>query len=510
MIERSSSATTNRRRRRAGALIALSGLVVLTACGTRLPNSAIQAAAQGYPPAGAVTSGAAYGSSNGGVVAGGTNGGTLVGPGVTGGSGGASGGATRAAGGGAGGTGAGGTGGTGGGGGGGGGGTGGGAGIPGGSSSTPCTKQGSPIVIGQDGAFSGLVGQSTGNMKLGLSVWAKWVNANGGLQCHPVQLYQEDDGSDPSTSAANVTDLVKNKHAIALVGSDTPIVIASEQSQADQLGVPMVGGDLVTTTWNTDPNLFPQGGSALQVDAGLVAEIGKVTHVTKIGLLYCVEASVCGVVNQNFSKIVAPSHMTIVGTQAISLTQATFTSECQSMKSGGAQLVFTYMDSASLARFASSCDSLAYHPVLASSAIALAPSVFANSSIQHDTMFYGNAFVPFTATGTSGLQAMDGAFQTYTGQAVQDENSVAGWTSGLLFGAAINALGTAARNETITPALVKQGLWMLHAETLGGTVPPITFSKGQPAPINPCYTVLELTSSGQKAPDGNNFSCTNI
>jgi hypothetical protein len=82
--------------------------------------------------------------------------------------------------------------------------------------------------------------------------------------------------------------------------------------------------------------------------------------------------------------------------------------------------------------------------------------VFANPNIQQDNMFYGNSFVPFTATGTPALAAMHNAFTTYTGQDVQDENSVAGWTSGLLFAAAIKALGTAARNETITPALVRQ------------------------------------------------------
>ena len=44
--------------------------------------------------------------------------------------------------------------------------------------------------------------------------------------------------------------------------------------------------------------------------------------------------------------------------------------------------------------------------------------------------------------------------------------------------AAINALGTGARNETITPDLVRQGLWSLKQETLGGTVPTATLTNG--------------------------------
>jgi branched-chain amino acid transport system substrate-binding protein len=499
--------TSRRAGKRTAALLAVSSLIILTACGTREPTSQIAAAALGNPANGQGYNGG--GGSNSGNQAQ-SNGGANVGLSTTGPTAGATlaNGGTNPA------TGAtlanGGLGGAGGTNGGAGGGSGGGSGGGGGSAGPACAKTLAPIVIGQDGAFSGLVGQSTGNMKLGMTVWSRYINANGGLQCHPVQLYQEDDGSDPSTSAANVADLVNNKHSVAIVGSDTPIVIASEQSEVDQLGVPMVGGDLVTTTWNTDPNLFPQGGSALQVYAGVMLVVEHVTHVQKVGLLYCVEASVCGVVNQNFSRIVAPSHMQVVSTQAISLTQATFTSECQTMKSAGAQYIFTFMDSASLARLTTSCNSLNYHPLLGTSAIALAPSVFADPNIQSDNMFYGNSFAPFTATGTPALDAMHAAFKQYTGSDIQDENSVAGWTSGMLFAAAINALGNTARTQTITPALVKQGLWDLKKETLGGLVPPITYVKGQPAPINPCYTVLQLTKSGQRAPNGINFACTNI
>jgi len=523
--------STQRPNRRASGMrlrviLAMCAVAALAACGTRLSDSAIETAAQGVVPSNAVgTQGSNNTASGGSEPLGGSSAGTgSVSGGFSGGkkSGGSTTGTTGSVGAGSGGTSVGSGSGTGsatrGGTAGGtvsgpaaGGNVGGGVKPATGSSgNAPCTSQGAPLIIGQPGAFSGFVGQSAGNMKLGMSVWAKYVNANGGLQCHPVQLYQEDDGADPSKTAANVNDLVKNKHVVALVGSDTSITIAAEQSTADALGVPMVGGELVVTDWNTDPNMFPQGGSALQVDAGLVAEIGRETHVSKIGLLYCVEASICGVVNQNFAKIVAPSHMNIVGTKSVSLTQATFTSECQSMKSGGAQLVFTYMDSAALTRFVSSCDSIDYHPVLASSAIALAPSVFANPSLQRDTVFYGNAFVPFTATGTPALDTMHNSFKQYAGQDVPDEPSVAGWTSGLLLQAAIDALVNAARNGPITSAMVVQGLLALHQNNLGGMVPPLTFIKGKPAPINPCYTVLELTTSGQRAPNGYQFSCQNI
>jgi branched-chain amino acid transport system substrate-binding protein len=170
-------------------------------------------------------------------------------------------------------------------------------------------------------------------------------------------------------------------------------------------------------------------------------------------------------------------------------------------------MLFTVVDAASLARLASSCKGIGYSPVLMTGGIAISPSVLQNPTIQSLKLFFGNAAVPFTATGTPALDQVHAAFKQFMGQDIPDEPAMYGWTSGMILKAAIDALGSAARNGPITTAMVKQGLYLLKNETLGGLVPPLTYINGQPSPVSTCYTALLLTTSGLSAPNGSKFSC---
>jgi branched-chain amino acid transport system substrate-binding protein len=341
-----------------------------------------------------------------------------------------------------------------------------------------------------------------------MSVWAKSVNDRGGLQCHPVQLYQEDDASDPSKAASNIQDLVHNKHAIAIVGADMPIVIGAGRSAADQAQVPIVGGDLVATDWNSDSNLYPSGGSGLAVVGGGIAQAAADTGDRKVGLLYCVEASICGVIHQDFAQIVAPSHAEAVFQQSVSLTQSSFTAECQNAKQAGVQILFFAADASSGQRIASNCNSIAYHPVLVTADIAASSAAINDANIKADTLYIGAAQVPFIGTGLPALTVFQDAYRSYTGALPPDQSAMKGWASGQLFAAAINALGAAARGVRVTPAMVVDGLHMLKNETLDGLSPPLNFVAGKPAPLVNCYYTVKDTAQGLVAPKGIRSTCT--
>jgi branched-chain amino acid transport system substrate-binding protein len=375
------------------------------------------------------------------------------------------------------------------------------------STTQSCSSQGAPLVIGQDGAFSGLVGQSTSNIRTGLSVWAKYINSVGGVACHPVQLYQEDDNSDPSKASANITDLVRNKHAVALVGTDVPIVVAAARSTADQLGVPMVGGDLTATDWTQDPNMYPSGGSALAVYSGAVGQAIHDTGKSKVGLVYCVEASICGVIHDNYNAMVGSVHGSVVFQQSASLTQSSFTAECQNAKSAGTDILFLALDGSADQRFASSCASIGYHPALATAGIAASPNAFNDSNIKTDGLYIGTNEAPFVANSSPALQTFQNAFHQFYGGNPPDQSAMKGWASGMLLAAAVNALGASARSGAITPAMITQGLHALHNETLGGLLPPMNYPAGQPSPLVNCYSTIKVTGSGVVAPNGAKFTC---
>ncbi|HVE24182.1 MAG TPA: ABC transporter substrate-binding protein, partial [Sporichthya sp.] len=94
----------------------------------------------------------------------------------------------------------------------------------------PCTKVLDPILLGQNGTFSGFLQGSLGGFRPGMAAWAADVNARGGIQCHPVKLFQVDDGSNPAKTVSNTKDLIENKHVIAMVGAVVPFNITSYRS----------------------------------------------------------------------------------------------------------------------------------------------------------------------------------------------------------------------------------------------------------------------------------------
>jgi branched-chain amino acid transport system substrate-binding protein len=75
------------------------------------------------------------------------------------------------------------------------------------------------------------------------------------------------------------------------------------------------------------------------------------------------------------------------------------------------------------------------------------------------------------------------------------------WTAAKLLEAAVNQLGPAAVNETLTPALVLTGLHKIHNESLGGLTAALTFTGGLPKSSGCVFREL-LTDKGWSAPGG--------
>jgi len=362
------------------------------------------------------------------------------------------------------------------------------------SATSPCTASLGPVVLGQTVAASGLVGAAIGNMRQGMAVWAKEVNSKGGVQCHPVQLYQADDGSDPAKVTSNLNDFVDNKHAVAIVG-------------AGQRKFPFIGGDLIPSDWSQNQYLFSQGGGGLAAYAGSIKAAAQSKGATKLGLIYCVEASVCGDINNNLAQLAQEAGVSVVASKAASLTQTDYTSECQSMKTAGADVIFIALDGSGSARAARSCGSLSYHPPIATAGIAVSAQAAADTNLRADTVFLGTPVIPFTATDTPGGMEFAQAQATYAPGAPVDQASMLGYSSGKLFEAAMAQVASAARSGPITTPMVLQGLYALKGETLNGLSPGITFNPSGPTPAVNCYYVLRLDNNGFSAPNGSAKSC---
>ena len=376
-------------------------------------------------------------------------------------------------------------------------------------STTRCEKSLSPIVLGQTLATSGLVGASIGGLRPGLAVWAKDINARGGVQCHPVQLIQLDDGSDPARVAANWNTLVHDRGAVAMVGAGVSIAIAALRSAAERDRVPVVGGDVTAEDWVQSPYLFPTGGTPLAAYDGAVADATRAVTdgPAKAGIFYCVEASICSGIKNNFPNSAKRAGAQVGPVQAVSLTQPDFTSECQTMKAAGVNVLFFAVDGSASIRAVRSCASLNYFPIIATGAIAISAAAAADQGLRRNGTYLGAGIVPYTTDDTPGVQSFRDAMNRFAPGTPLDQLTLLGWAAGKLFEAALAKVATEARAGDVTTEMILEGLWQLKKERLDGLSPGVTFTEGKPATAPSCYYGLRLGPEGFAAVRGSKVVC---
>ena len=203
----------------------------------------------------------------------------------------------------------------------------------------PCTKTLDPINLGQDGTFSGFTQGTLGGYRPGLAAWAADVNARGGVQCHPVKLFQVDDGSNPARTVSNTKDLIENKKVVAMLAAVVPFNMAAYRSVTDPAGIPTLGGDTIDGAWSQDPLIYPTGVTLIPSVLLAMRSSAEATGNKKWSLIYCVEAAPCTALNQASDEMAKQAGVQIVDKQAVSLSQTDYTSNCQTAKNAGAQSV---------------------------------------------------------------------------------------------------------------------------------------------------------------------------
>ncbi|MBA3741838.1 ABC transporter substrate-binding protein [Sporichthya sp.] len=371
----------------------------------------------------------------------------------------------------------------------------------------PCTRALEPIVIGQVGAFSGVVGASIGNLRSGMSVWVKDVNARGGIECHPVRIVQRDDGSDPARTDANVKQLILTEKVVAFVGSGPVITISVVQRLAEQYKVPFIGGDASDLAWWNSQYLFPQGGISLASFAGAIKAASQATGAKKLGILYCVEATICSSIGQQAKKLAGQAEVELVVNKAASLTQTDFTAECQAMKSAGVNVAFFALDGSAVQRAIRNCKQLGFIVPVAVPSIAVNAETAQDPNLQQFGVFLGSSVLPFVDTASTAGRDFNKAYHTFAPGALIDDSSMRGWVSGKMLETALGKVSAQARAGTVTTALILQGLWTLKNETFGGLTSATTFAKGATAKITQCYYALRLTPEGFTSTLGGKSSC---
>src|ERR1700756_1912600 len=109
------------------------------------------------------------------------------------------------------------------------------------------------------------------------------VNANGGVNGHPVKLYVEYDQTQPAQIAAAAKQLIQTDHVVGIVGVFDLLECTIDQSYWKQLGIYEMGAGIAPECWSTPNsaavNMGPRYSSDGAVQYGLAQHPSKIVFV---------------------------------------------------------------------------------------------------------------------------------------------------------------------------------------------------------------------------------------
>ena len=480
--------------RQAAPVMAVLGLLAVSACGTRQSDQAIKDAAGGSTQLASVE------QSQGGTAGGGTTGSTGT-TGATGST--SSSGTTGTTGPAAGTTGASTSGSTG------AKGTGGATGSSGASGTTgsadgPAT--GSPVTVAIVGTFSGPVGALVKDTTTGARIWAAYANAHGGVNGHKVNLVIGDDGGDPARYNSLVQQFVEQDHAIAFIYTTLGFAPNGNNRYLDSKKIFTFGTEGGLDNAYNDPyelTAVPSGHTYADAMIYAFSKIAKSKGTMKLAEYACSDFSLCDNFDAEWSnpKALKATGFTLVDRGRPSLTQPDFTTQCINAKNAGATAIIAALDTASLRRFAGDCARQNYRPLMGSADVVVTPSIADDKNMEGFVV--GSKLASFKASAVPGIKKLEQALAQYAPGQKNSGGIAYGWLLGTFFQHAGKSLPA-----NPTAADVGNGVYALKGDDLEGMTYPLSFTRGQPSPNKLCFGVTVVHSSAFQQGPGSALQCS--
>lgn len=372
--------------------------------------------------------------------------------------------------------------------------------APAGASNATAAK-GTPIVVGTICSCSGPTASLEAKQGRVSQVWAKTVNAAGGINGHPVQMIVKDDGNNAATALQDAKALVQD-HVIAIVG-DNSEQDGSWASYIAQQGIPVVGGQNVTGPYLTSPDFFPSG-TQLPLATASIVSLAKQAGRKHFALVYCAELPVCAQLVP-LAQNPAKAQGMAFSTAKVSATAPSDAAPCLQLRSEGVDSIYVADAPPVVEKFIDDCAQQGYTPQNVNN-IASASNSWLSDSRLGGTLLVGTNANPFD-TSTPAVQTFYAALNKYAPGLTKSQQfsypDLFAWTGGLLFQAAAKAGNI---GPSSTPADVKKGLYALKNETLGGLAPPLNFTPGKPSLV-PCYFTDKMEGGKFVSLNGNKPTC---
>jgi branched-chain amino acid transport system substrate-binding protein len=366
-----------------------------------------------------------------------------------------------------------------------------------------CSTPKSEITIGTVGGQSGLIGSAVRAGTDAIKAWVAAINVRGGLACHSVKYYVADDGGDPSKNAALTQQMVEDRHVIAMVFSNNPLSAQGGKPILERAHVPTIGSEGGDDYFNTDPNFFPvaaTGTKLIEANYGMLAENLTSNQKAHLGVLTCIEAAICANFGgPNGSKVANKFGLKVVYSSGSTMVQPDYTSNCESAKNAGAQVMFIVADGGMTSRTIRSCNKIGFHPQFATSPVAMAASVVDLPELEG--ILLGATAEPWVANDANAKRYL-ATLQKYVPGAEPQGSGSVGWAVAMM----LEKVG-ANLPDNPTPQDIYEGLWKVKNFDFDGYTAPLTFAKGEPASYPTCWWTMSIHNKQWTTPDNGKRSC---
>lgn len=366
-----------------------------------------------------------------------------------------------------------------------------------------CTTTKSEIAIGTVGGQSGLIGSAVRAGTEAIKAWVTDTNTRGGLACHPIKYYVADDGGDPSKNAALTQQMVEDRHVIAMLFSNNPLSAQGGKPILERAHVPTIGSEGGDDYFNTDPNFFPvaaTGTKLIEANYGMLAEELTPDQKQHLGVLTCIEAAICANFGgPNGNKVAKQFGLNVVYSSGSTMVQPDYTSNCQSAKNAGAQVMFIVADGGMTSRTVRSCNKIGFKPQFATSPVAMAASVVDLPELEG--ILLGATTIPWIANDPDVKRYLT-ALQTYIPGALPQGSGSVGWAAAMM----LEKVG-ANLPDNPTSQDIYDGLWKVKNFDFGGYTAPLTYAKDQPASYPTCWWTMSIHNKQWTTPNGARRGC---
>jgi branched-chain amino acid transport system substrate-binding protein len=358
--------------------------------------------------------------------------------------------------------------------------------------STGSAATGSVIKIGYMVSLSGPQASSTTAALPTAQAWAKWVNANGGINGHQVEIVSADSMGTATGGQSAVNTLLQKDNVDAIMLSD-PIAEYSVYQGLAKDNIAVLDGSGYGPFWHQTPNFFDTSTDSTATESSSVPA-GKAAGSTTMAIAACSEVASCAQSAQEIVPSVEKAGMKSAGVVTVASTATDYTAQCLAFSQRKADYVYMAIAPAGAAHMMAGCIQQGYKGLFGTNATSFDPSLY--GTVKGMTMVGTINGFPWWS-GNSAVADFRNVMTKYApGTKYQTSQATATWASLQLLAKGL----TTTKPSAISQASVLAAMYSIKDETLGGLLPqPVTYTAGKAsAPVN-CFWQFKFVA-GQQDP----------